>query len=104
MKPVAAVAFVLVLVSCGSVTSDEPNIDMIRDRLNRNACRIQREDLIFEIGELEFVNNTTYSEIPLELLPESLDVCPVTLEPYQLLVDGNKRRIVCPSGHGRTDF
>lgn len=79
-------------------------MDIIRDRLNRNACRIVRENLVFQLGKLEFLNDTTYMEIPGELLPESLVVCPVTDELLLFTVNGGRRKIACPAGHGETDF
>lgn len=104
MRTAVTIVVFLLFLACGSQTSGEPDLDMIRDRLDRNACRIVREDLVFEIVDLEFLNDTTYSEIPSGLLPDSLTACPVTLEALQLFVDGGDRKIVCPSGHGETEF
>ncbi|HOP26850.1 MAG TPA: hypothetical protein PLM22_06490 [Candidatus Sabulitectum sp.] len=105
MKPLApAVVILFLLAGCGTETSDAPDLDMIRDRLNRNACRMIREELVFQMGELEFRNDSTYSAIPGELLPESLLICPVTTEAFEMLVDGDDRMIRCPSGHGETRF
>ncbi len=105
MRPVAAAALLmLAIAACGTETSRPPDLDMIRDRLNRNACRMVREELVFQMGELEFRNDSTYTAIPLELLPDSLVVCPVTSEALEMRVDGDDRSIRCPSGHGETRF
>lgn len=105
MKPIAAATVLLLsLTGCGTETSDAPDLEMIRDRLNRNACRMIREELVFQMGELEFRNDTTYSAVPGELLPDSLLICPVTSELLEMLVDGDHRSIRCPSGHGETRF
>lgn len=105
MRPVAAAALLLLAIAaCGTETSRPPDLDMIRDRLNRNACSMVREELVFQIGELEFRNDTTYSAIPEELLPDSLLVCPVTSEALEIMTDGDDRSIRCPSGHGETRF
>lgn len=96
---------VLMLASCGSTSGNEGiNIEEIRARLDENACRIMREELVFQLGELEFTNDTTYSVLPSELLADSLLVCPVTLETFMLVTDGNDRQIECPSVHGKTEF
>ncbi len=102
MKPAALLAFLF--LSCGTETSNGPDIDMIRERLNENACGIVREDLIFRIEDLEFINDTTFTEIPLDLIAESLTVCPVTGEQLQMIVENRDRSIICPSGHGQTEF
>ncbi len=105
MKSITAAAVLLLsLTGCGTEISDAPDLDMIRDRLNRNACRMVREDLVFQMGELEFRNDSTYSAIPGELLPDSLLICPVTSETFEMLIDGDDRMIRCPSGHGETRF
>ena len=104
MKSLTLLVFLLIALSCGTEVSRGPDIDMIRDRLDRNACKIVREDLVFQMGELEFVNDTTYADIPFELLADSLSVCPVTEDQLLMVRDGNHRKIVCPSGHGQTDF
>ncbi len=80
------------------------NIDQIRARLDNNACRIIREELVYRIDELEFINDTTYSVLPVELLPDSILACPVTGEFFSMAVDGRNRLIQCPSGHGETEF
>jgi len=95
---------VLLAGSCTTTTAEEPNIDEIRDRLNRNACRITREDLIFQMGELEYLNDSTYTEIPSGLLADSLLFCPVTGDPYTMLIDDGDRFINCPAGHGESEF
>ncbi len=104
MRTVVFLTLVCLLLSCGAETSSSIEIEMIRDRLNRNACRIAREDLIFQINDLEFINDTSFTVIPFDMLAESLTVCPVTGEQFQMLVDNDDKKIVCPSGHGHTDF
>jgi hypothetical protein len=92
----------LLFLGCGTETSDDLDIQAIRDRLNMNACRINREELLFQLGELEFVNDSTYLEIPAGMLPDSLLVCPVTGEMYQFSRHDGKAVIICPSGHGES--
>lgn len=106
MKALITVLCSLILFSsCGSTSgSDGMNIDQIRARLDKNACRIRREELVYRIDELEFINDTTYSVLPAELLPDSLLACPVTGEFFSMAADGGDRLIQCPSGHGETEI
>lgn len=91
----------LLSASCGTSTS---SIDKIQERLNENACRINREELIFQIQELEYRQDTTFKEIPQSFLNDSLLLCPATDQPYLMIVNGNDRMIRCPSGHGESSF
>ncbi len=99
-----AVLSTLLLAGCGTEGSDQLDIDAIRDRLDLNSCRINREKLVFALGDLEFMNDTTYAELPLELLADSLVQCPVTGDAYQLLRRDGGRVVQCPAGHGETKF
>ena len=92
---------VFLSASCGTSTS---NIDKIQERLNRNKCRIYREELIFQIQELEYFQDTTFTDIPESFLDDSLLSCPVTALPYLMIVEGNNRTIRCPSGCGESSF
>jgi len=93
----------LALLGCGTQTTGEADLDAIRARLDMNACRINREELMFRLGELEFVNDSTYQALPVELLPDSLLYCPVTIEPYEFTREDGSRIIRCPAGHGETE-
>lgn len=105
MRPLLFFASAFLLwPSCGTETSGEIDLEMIRDRLDRNACRIVREDLAFEIGELEFIEDSTFSAIPVDILEDSLLACPVTGEPFTMENEDGDRWILCPSGHGRTEL
>ncbi len=95
------IAAFLLVAACGTATS---NIDEIRDRLNENSCRINREELIFQIRELEYLQDTTFAEIPQFLLNDSLLVCPSTGHHYTMVADGNDRTIICPAGHGESSL
>ncbi len=101
----------LVLICCGVFlyaacisSTTTSNIDEIQERLNTNKCRINREELIFQIQELEYLQDTTFSEIPELHLDGSLLVCPVTSQTYRLTVDGDERSIVCNTEHGDSSF
>ena len=80
------------------------NIDMIHERISNNKCRINREELIFQMQEIEYLQDTTFTEIPQFLLADSLLVCPVTGQFYLFEADGNDRTIICPAGHGVSSF
>lgn len=95
------VLFSLFFIACGTTTS---NIDRIQERVDKNKCRMNREDLIFHIQDLEYFHDTTYIEIPQALLDDSLLFCPATGELYLLEVDGDDRMFICPAGHGDSSF
>ncbi len=97
---VGSIAIVL-LTACGTTIS---SIDDITARLNKNRCRINREELIFQIGEQEYLQDTTFYEIPQLLFDDSLLVCPSNEQFYFMVVDGNDRSIECPSIHGDSSF
>ncbi len=84
-------------MACGTTTS---NIDRIQERVDKNKCRMNREDLIYHIQDLEYLHDTTYIEIPQALVDDSLLSCPATGELYLLEADGDDRMIICPTGHG----
>ena len=94
-------AVVLMVTSCGTAVS---NIDLIQERLSNNQCRINREELIFQIKEIEYLQDTTFTVIPQSLLADSLLVCPATGQIYLFEADGNDRTIRCPAGHGASSF
>lgn len=104
MKALFFLFFALLLISCGTQTSGEPDLQAIRDRLDRNACRIVREDLVFQMVDLEYTNDTTYTEIPSLLLPDSVTACPVTQELWEFVISDGDRSVRCRSGHGETEF
>ncbi len=99
-----AAMLIIFLAGCGTRSSGEMDIDEIRERLNRNSCRINRDQLVFALGDLEFHNDTTYAELPVELLADSLVRCPVSEEVYEMLRLDGSRVLRCPSGHGETKF
>lgn len=99
-----AALFALFLAGCGTRSSGDMDIDGIRERLNRNSCRMNREQLVFALGDLEFNNDTTYAELPMELLADSLVQCPVSGEAYGMIRLDGSRVLRCPSGHGETKF
>lgn len=101
MKKILLLVCSLLLVSCGATTS---SIDEIRERLETNKCRLNREELIFQIRDQEYLQDTIYTEIPAILLQDSLLVCPSTGVHYTLVRDGDDRSIECPSGHGDSSF
>ncbi len=94
-------AVLLMVTSCGTSVS---NIDLIQERLSNNKCRINREELIFQMQEMEYLQDTTFTEIPQFLLADSLLVCPVTGQFYLFEADRNDRTIRCPAGHGVSSF
>ena len=98
---VASTIVCLLLAACGTTIS---SIDDIKARLNKNKCRINREELVFQMGELEYLQDTTFYEIPQLLLDDSLLVCPSNEEFYFMVVDGNDRSIGCPFLHGDSSF
>lgn len=95
------VTVLLVVTSCGTAVS---NIDLIQERLTNNECRINREELIFQVKEIEYLQDTTFTGIPQFLLDDSLLVCPATGQIYLFEADGNDRTIRCPAGHGESSF
>ncbi len=101
MKKILLIALSLVLLSCGTTTS---SIDEIRERLEVNKCRLNREEVIFQMRDHEYLQDTTYTEIPGFLLEDSLYTCPSSGEFYSLVMDGDDRSIECPSGHGDSSF
>ncbi len=103
MKKTLLLAFSLslLLTSCGTSTS---SIDEIRERLEVNKCRMNREELIFQIKDQEYLQDTTYTEIPGFLLEDSIFTCPSNGLYYTLVWDGDDRSIECPSGHGDSSF
>ena len=100
-KLILSISAILLVAACGTKTFD---IDMVRDRLNKNKCKINREDLIFQVSELEYLRDTTFTAVPTSLLEDSVCVCPATTQPYLLVFDGNDRTIACPVGHGESSF
>ncbi len=109
MKRLILAAFFLLLLSCGTSSSsldsfEEDELQMMRDRLNNNACRINRENLVFKLDDLEYEQDTTFVELPVDLLADSLCCCSETGSTYNLVVDVDHRYIECPSGHGNTEF
>jgi hypothetical protein len=97
-------AFLLLISSCGSTTSDDLNIEEIRERLDRNSCSINREEAILKLTDFEYVEDTLFTEIPQGIISDSLLACPVTSLAYLFITDGDHRKIACPSGHGETSF
>lgn len=91
---------VLLFAACGTST----NIVKIQTRLNENKCRLNREELIFRMQDLEYLQDTTFNEIPQTLIDDSLLVCPATNQFYLLVVDGNDRAVICPQEHGESSF
>lgn len=96
-----SVLTVLLIAACGTSTS---NIDEITRRINYNNCRLNREELIFQIRELEYNMDTTFTVLSPGLFSDSVLVCPVSGEPYTFVVDGGNRSIECPSGHGESSL
>jgi hypothetical protein len=94
----------LLLAACGKQT--ELSIEDIRFRLEVNKCRAVLDKTAYEIGTWEYRNEQRInsSEMLWEALPESLLVCPVTLERYVLVVEENAGSLSCPSGHGSVDI
>ncbi|PIE51876.1 hypothetical protein CSA37_09540 [Candidatus Fermentibacteria bacterium] len=109
MMKLLILASILFLIACGTSSSaidsfEEDELQMMRDRLNNNACRINRENLIFNLESIEYEQDTTFAELPLDLFADSLYCCSQTGEAYKLFIDGGHRYIECPSGHGNTEF
>jgi len=97
-------ASLLFLTACGSTSSGNLNIDEIRERLNQNSCRINREEAVFRIVDLEYIQDSLFTEIPEGSIDDSLLVCPVTGEFYVFLLEGEHRKVLCASGHGESLF
>lgn len=95
-------AYLIILLSilwfsaCGTNTS---NMEQIQQQIQKNGCELNRQALIYKIQDLEYNNDTVYTSLPCELLPDSLCVCP-TDGSFYLLLDSDERVIQCPNGHG----
>lgn len=95
----------LLIAGCGTETSGGGlEIEEIRERLQQNACRIQRDEFVFRLRDMEYRADSTYTAMPDSFPVDSLLFCPVTEEPYLMVVSGADRYIECPSGHGSTSL
>ncbi len=92
--------------SCGTKTTSELTLEEIRLRLEGNRCRLVLDKAQYEIMSWEYDHEEriTSGEALRAALPESLVVCPVTLESYVLDVDSDSRQLVCPAGHGSIEL
>jgi hypothetical protein len=91
----------LLVLACGTSVS---SLDEIQDRLNRNKCRMNREDLVFAIQGLEYEMDTVFTSIPQDLLDDSLLICPADSSLYVMITDGDNRRIQCSFCGGDSSF
>lgn len=99
--PIISVFAFLFFFSCGTATS---TLDGIEARMNNNKCKMAREAFITALCNLEYRQDTTFTEIPQSVFDDSINTCPVTGEFYIMIVDGDSREISCPSGHGESPF
>jgi hypothetical protein len=92
--------------SCGTETASELTLEEIRLRLEGNRCRLVLDKAQYEIMSWEYdhEDRITSGEMLRAALPDSLVVCPVTLEPYVLELDSDSRHLVCPAGHGSIEL
>lgn len=99
MKPVLTV-LLLLLICCGRETT--LSIEEMRFRVESNRCRAVLENTYLEVSSWEFQNDETIvtDEVLREAVADSLLICPVTLDRYILTVDGTRRTLTCPAGHG----
>jgi len=86
--------------ACGTNTS---NLEQIQQQLLENGCKLNRQELVYKIHDLEYENDTLYTELPFELLPDSICVCPADSSVY-LFLQGDNRVIQCPNGHGSSEI
>jgi hypothetical protein len=91
----------LFTVACGTSIS---SLDEIENRLKRSKCRLNRENLVFAIEGLEYKMDTVFTDIPENLLNDSLQACPASGELYVMLVEGDNRRILCPVCQNESSF
>ncbi len=102
MRVIPLLFFILALtVSCGTGTSSELKLEEIRLRLEVNQCRLVLENARYRVMSWEYDHGeriVTGDELR-AALPESLVVCPVTLEPYILETGPDARYLTCPVGH-----
>ena len=94
--------FILFLSASGCSTSTS-NLEQIQQQLLENGCKLNRQELVYKIHDLEYENDTLYTELPFDLLPDSLCVCPADNSVY-LLLEEEDRVIQCPNGHGSSDI
>ncbi len=99
---IISTAFVVILFAsaCGTNTS---NMEQIQQQIQQNGCELNRQELVYKLHDLEYNNDTLYTELPFELLPDSICVCPVDSSVY-LLLQGDNRVIQCPNGHGSNEI
>ena len=95
----------LLLSACTTSRSsqliDQEGLDAIREELNTQACLTRMDSLGFEIGGILYHAAVEDDNRPLvELLPDSLPVCPVSGLEYIISETEVEITITCPSGHG----
>ncbi len=105
MKPfIAAVMTLLVLAGCTSSRTrlaDQSELDRIKNELGIQACQARMDSVSFEIKGMLYHESLTEGNTPLmELLPDTLPVCPVSGLQYEIVETASDIIITCPSGHG----
>ncbi|NOQ22888.1 MAG: hypothetical protein GQ565_09630 [Candidatus Aegiribacteria sp.] len=104
MKRLAFIALSVALLSgCTRESTqliDREGIDRIRGELNARTCRTRIDSLGFEIdGILYYAAVAEDDRALVELLPDSLPVCPDSGLEYIIHETEAEITITCPSGH-----
>lgn len=106
MRPaVCLLAALAILTCCARETSrgpiSEEELANIRTELAVQACRARLDSLAFELDGLVYeasIENGGTSVI--DLLPDTLPVCPLSQQSYVIQETEAVVTVTCPSGHG----
>ncbi len=101
----ASVLLPVLLAACGPGTGTEDStVDGLRLRLNRTRCRNRMDRLVFRLQGLLFdVEEPAAASLDsvASMLGDTLTLCPSSLLPYSLRLEGGDIVVTCPDGHGR---
>ncbi len=105
MKLLTFIALTLAILSGCTRESNrlmnQDELDAIRTDLDTQACTARIDSLGFEIDGILYYAGLDGDERPIvELLPDSLPVCPSSKLEYSIEETENEIIIICPSGHG----
>ncbi len=103
MRIIIISATFVVILFASACSTNTSNLEQIQQQLQENRCKLNRQELVYKIHDLEYNNDTLYTELPFELLPDSICVCPVDSSVY-LLLQVDDRIIQCPNGHGSNEI
>ncbi|MEN8208552.1 MAG: hypothetical protein ABFR50_04795 [Candidatus Fermentibacteria bacterium] len=106
MKHLAVIILIIsFLTACttrkGTELIDQEGIDRIRAELSTRTCQTRIDSLCFEIDGILYHAAVASDNRPLlELLPDTLPVCPESGLEYIISETGTEVTVTCPSGHG----